>query len=215
MQSALEALYKSRDKIIVGWNPEPGVQVTTYNIYVGLAPVLSSLTRFITGVPPYRSDNPQTLKKVTWEVTLSSVQTALGITTDFTNTLLYFSLTYSVGATESLVANSTLVEVSPVGFGPLTRNSDNMAYESFNFGFSSDIQRWVKMASTATGAVIFTPSDFDKPNITTLYTYDTTNLKTTLSYPSDQTVAGSLAKLTTYTYVGSQLTKVVVTDSTV
>ena len=217
MQTAIEALWKSKEKILMGWTPEPVAGITSYNIYVGLAPVLSSLTILQTNVPPYRSENsPATLKKVSWEVTINSVRTVLGLApdVDFSNTLFYFAITY-LNPTESDITRSILVSVPPVGIGALTRNSDVPTFERFIFGFSGDSQKWVKAAVTSTGAIIMAPSDFDKANITTEYTYDTTNVKTMKSYPSDQTVAGSPAKLTTYTWVGSQVTKIVVTDSTV
>jgi predicted membrane-bound spermidine synthase len=81
--------------------------------------------------------------------------------------------------------------------------------------FNDDVQRWVKTAGSSSGAIITDTADFYKASITTVYTYDGTNLSSTKSYLSDATAAGSAAKLTTYSYSGSQLTKVVVTDSTV
>jgi len=217
MQTALEALWKSKEKIMVGWTPEP-VSVSSYSVYVGLAPVLSSLTLLQSGISPYRSDVPQALKKVACEIQISSVRTALGLSSevDFSNTLFYFAITYfDMTPTESAIADSVLVTVPPTGIVARTRNADNLAFESYGLGFSDDLQRWVKLAATSTGATIMSPSDFHKANITTLYTYDGTNVATIKAYPSDMTVAGSPAKLTTYEYSGSQVTKISVTDSTV
>lgn len=218
MQSALEALWKSNEKLIVGWTPEPGVQVSSYNIYVGLAPVLTSLTKVQERVSPYASDTPQTKGKVTANVLIADVRTALGLSSDinFGNKLFYFAITYlDSAAVESAIADSVLVTVPPVGIVSRARNSDNLTYESYNLGFSDDSQHWVKMAATGMGAAIISQSDFHKANITTEYTYDGTNLSTVKAYPSDQTVPGSPAKLTTYEYSGSQVTKMTVTDSTV
>ena len=218
MQSTLEALWKSKERLIAGWIPEPGVTVSSYNIYAGLAPVLSSLTKIQERVSPYVSETPQTRGKVTAYIEISDVRSLLGLpaSIDFSNTLFYYAITYldSAGA-ESPIADSILVTVPPVGIGAKTRNSDNMTYESYNFGFSDDLQRWIKIATTDMGASIVSQSDYHIANITTEYTYDGTNLLTMKAYPSDQTLAGSPAKLTTYEYSGSQLTKTVVTDSTV
>ena len=52
-------------------------------------------------------------------------------------------------------------------------------------------------------------------NTVTEYTYDGTNVATIKTYLSDSTTAGSPAKLVSYQYSGSQITKVTVTDSTV
>jgi hypothetical protein len=218
MQTAFEALWKSKEKMMAGWSPEPTVQVSSYNIYIGLAPVLSSLTLLKSGVSPYRSDVPQALKKVAVELQIAEVRTALGLSTtiDFSNTLFYFAITYLDSAmVESAIADSILVTVPPVGIGSRERNADNQVYESYNFGFCDQSQKWVKIAATTSGAILTSSSDFYSANITTEYTYDGTNVATIKTYPSDMTVAGSPAKLTSYSYSGSQVTKVVVSDSTV
>jgi hypothetical protein len=213
----MEVLYKSREKLTAAWNSEPSIEVLSYNVYVGVVPVLTSLTLLKEGVPAYLSDTIGSLKKVACEVNITEVRTVLGLasTVDFSSRVFYFAITYVDALGESAIADSILVELHPQGIGPKTRNCDNPMYERFCFGFCDDIQKWIKLQSTINGGLIISPSDFHKANITTEYTYDGTNLATMKSYPSDMTAAGAPAKLTAYSYTGSAVTKVIVTDSTV
>ena len=217
MITALEPLWKSKDKMMAGWTPEP-IAVSSYNIYVGLAPVLSSLTLLKNNISPYRSDVPQALKKVACEILVSDVRTVLGLSSsiDFSNTVFYFAITYlNLLGAESAIADSILVTVPPVGIGPKTRGSDDKSIERYVFGFSDDIQKWVKLVATPQGALMTSTSSLYALNTVTEYTYDGTNVETMKTYSSDMTASGSPAKLTSYEYSGSQVTKVTMTDSTV
>lgn len=213
MNSFIEPLYKAQDLITFGWNREAGA--VSYKVYVGLFP--GSLVLLGGDIPDVASSQPVGRGKVLYDADIADVRTELSLasTVSFLNKVFYFAITYvdSLGA-ESALADSTVVEVPPVGITPKTMKDDPTIRRQ-GFVYSSDALRWVKMAGSSDGAVITDPSDFYKANVTTEYTYDGTNVDTVKSYLSDATTAGSPAKLTTYTYSGSLVTKIEITDSTV
>jgi len=217
MVSFIEALYKSPQSILFGWKKEPTAGPSdTYNVYVGITSAPALLTKLASGIPNIPDKAPATQGKVAYKALIGSVVTLLSLpaTTDFSNKLFYFAITVVINGSESLIANSTIVAVPPVGIVSKYMK-DDPTINRHMFAFSDDIQRWVKAAGSPSGAVITDAADFYKSNITTVYTYDGTNLATMKSYLSDATTSGSWAKLTTYTYSGSQLIKIVVTDATV
>lgn len=213
MNSFIEPLYKAVNVIKFGWNRESGA--VSYNIYVGQ--ISGSLSLIYSDIPDITSRQPIGLGKVIYDAVIEDVRTTLSLvnTVDFGNRAFFFAITYvdSVGS-ESAIADSRVVEVFPVGIIPKTMK-DDPTVARHSYVFSEDILRWVKMAGSSSGALVTSESGLYKDNITTDYTYDGTNLLTEKAYLSDATIAGSPAKLTAYTYSGSQLTKVVVTDSTV
>lgn len=213
MNSFIEPLYKAVNLIKFGWSRE--TDAVSYNIYVGQ--ISGSLSLIYSGIPDIASQQPVGLGKVVYDVTIEDVRTILSLasTVDFGNKVLYFAITYvdSVGS-ESALADSRIVKVPPVGIIPKTMK-DDPTINRHPYVYSDELLRWVKVAGSSSGAMITSDSGFYKDNITTDYTYDGTNLSTEKSYLSDATTVGSPAKLTTYTYSGSQLIKVTVTDSTV
>jgi hypothetical protein len=213
MQSFIEALYKSGDRIDFGWKPEPGAY--GYRMYVGLSSL--GMTLLYTDISAQASESSKDRGKVSYPAMLSDVRAILGLTTQtFADTVFYFAITYqnSAGSWSSL-GDSTIVEVPPVGItGKYMK--DDPSINRHIYLFAPDIQKWVKATGTSTGGMVVDTADYYKSNITTEYTYvDGTNVATTKSYPSDATASGSPAKLTTYTWSGSQVIKVSVTDSTV
>lgn len=215
MNSFIEPLYKSLNIIKFGWNRESGA--VSYNVYVGTLPGAAALSKLVENLPDSASQEPVGRGKVVYDALIEDVRALLSLasTVNFGNKIFYFAITYmdSVGA-ESAIADSTVVEVPPTGITPKGMK-DDPTMRRHGFVFSDDALRWVKMAGSSRGAVITDPSDYYKTNITTEYTYDGTNVGTTKSYLSDATAVGSPAKLTTYTYSGSQVTKIEITDSTV
>lgn len=212
MITFIEPLYKTGDYIDFGWNPEPGA--TAYRMYVGLAS--GSMSLVYDNIGPDRSERAADRGKVPYRAEIADVLTAAGLTTgSFLDTVFWFAITYknSVGAW-SVLSDSTPVEVPPVGITPRFMR-DDPTINRHNFVFSHDLQKWVKGAGTSSGALVVDTADFYKSNLTTEYTYDGTNVATVKSYSSDTSVAGSPAKLTTYMYTGSQVTKISITDSTV
>ena len=216
MITFIEPLYKGDNKIQFGWNPEPALGVASYNIYVGQVP--GTLTKFVTGISTRVSDNPINLKKVAYDVTIESVRTALSLpaTSDFSNLVLYFAITYTdIAGADSPIGDSRVVEVPPVGILGKYKKEDPTSNRNI-FGFSEEAQRWVKVAVSAGGALLVNSSDIFVPNVTTAYTRDSTGqVLTAKTYWSDRTTAGSPAKLFTYSYTGASVSKVTVTDSTV
>lgn len=211
MVSSIEPLYKSVNAIKFGWARESGA--VSYNIYVGK--VESPLTLLVSNIADVPSEQALARGKVYYEVAIADVRTTLSLaaTVDFSNTVFFFAITYvNSGGAESSLSDSTIVEVPPVGIisKPM---KDDPTIRRHPFVFSDGLQRWVKQVGSASGAMVVDTSDYYKTNITTEYTYDGTNLKTALSYLSDATT-GSPAKLTTYTYSGSQVTKMEITDTT-
>jgi len=218
MNSFIEPLNKTADKIQFGWKSESPTGVTSYNIYAGQVPAAASLTKLVSGIAPQTSNEPGSYKKVTYDVTIDSVRTLLGIPTTFSfaNLLLYFAITYvdSYG-TESAIADSVVVEVPPVGIYGKTMKEDPTQNRHI-YGFSDELQRWIKGASTGRGALIVDTSDYFKANMITQYTRDSSgNVLTALSYFGDRTTAGSPAKLVTYDYTSGYVSMVTVSDSTV
>lgn len=212
MISYIEPLYKTKNIVKFGWNRESGA--VSYKIYVGLSSV--SLSVLYSDIPDIPTKQPTGHGKIVYDVLIEDVRTTLSLlsSVDFTNKVFYFAITYvnSVGA-ESALADSTIVEVPPVGI--ITKlMKDDPTINRHGYVFTDSTQRWVKMAGSSRGATITDPCDYYKTNITTEYTYDGTNVKTIKSYLSDATT-GFPAKLTTYTYSGSLVTKIEITDSTV
>jgi len=214
MISVIEALYKNKDKIDFGWKPEPGA--VSYNVYVGLAPgVMVSLA---TGIPSIPSDMARFLGKIPYSAQIADVRTALSLaaTVDFSTRVFYFAIVYTNAlSVTSTLADSTIVEVPPPGIVSKAMKDDPSINRHIYF-FSPEDQNWVKAVGSSSGALVVETADFFKSNITTVYTYDGTNLSTIKSYPSDATVTGYPAKLTTYTYnVGGLVSKIQITDSTI
>jgi hypothetical protein len=216
MISFIEPIYKTKTSIQFGWKREPGAKA--YRIYVGLGPATSLLallpTPEISDIP---DNTPATMGKVTYKVEIADVQALLSLpaTWDFSNKAYYFAITFqNTAGSWSAIADSTIVEVPPVGI-TVRQMKDDPTINRHDFVFSSEVQRWTKMAGSTAGAVITDSADFFKSNITMEYTWDGTNLAALKSYPSDATSAGMPAKLTTYTYTGSTLNKVSITDSTI
>lgn len=216
MNNRIEPLYKSISQIEFGWAKESG-DVVSYNIYVGIAGIVSAMTSLDTGIPNTTSELPQYRGKVAYKADIADVRSALSLSSDvdFSNIVLYWAITTvdSAGG-ESSLANSTILAVYPVGIDPKLQKDDH-SIDRHIYGFSDSLIRWSKLAASGSGALITDGADYYKANITSEYTYDGTNLKTIRSYPSDQTSSGSPAKLTTYEYSGSQMTKATITDSTV
>lgn len=215
MITFVEALYKANENLKLGWNPEPGRVAASYRLYVGLTSAAASLTQLLSYVSAQSSPLPGERGKVTVDVPIASVRTALGLplTVDFSNILLYWAITYLDSAgVES--AKSTVIEIPPVGI--TTRYmKDDPSINRHMWGFSDENYRWVKIAASSNGGLVTSASNYYLPNTITEYTYDGTNMATTKTYLSDRTTAGSPAKLVSYTYSGSQVTRIAITDSTV
>jgi len=214
MISFIEPYYKSAGKIDFVWSPEQGA--ASYNMYVGLSS--TALVSLYTGIPTTPSRDSRTIGKVYMPCLIEEVRTALSLADSITfagSTVFYFAITYvnSLGV-ESSLSDSRIVKVTPVGI-TIDTMKDDPTSNRHCFVFSQDLQRWIKMAGTSTGSLVVDSSPFYSANITTVYTYDGTNVSTIKSYPSDATTTGSYAKLTTYTYAGSQISKITITDSTV
>lgn len=223
MQTAIEALYKSKNKIQFGWNPEPLnpptlTQIQSYKVYVGLAPVTGSLQKLAENISPQESALPGTRGKVTYTAQIADVRALLSMPAadDFTNRVLYWAITYvDQNGSESATANSEIVTVFPVGIEPKLRKDDPTTYRQI-FGFSDEELRWVKAAASSKGAIIVDTSDYFKANITTEYTYTGGgDVSTAKSYLTDRTAPGSPATLTVNEYSGGNLVKQIIMDSTV
>jgi hypothetical protein len=216
MNSFIEPLNKTADKIQFGWKQEAPTGVSYYKLYVGQVP--GTLTLLASNIGPQGSNEPGSYKKVTYDVTIEAVRTLLSIpaTFSFANLLLYFAITYvnSAGA-ESSISDSTVVEVPPVGIYGKTMKEDPTMNRHI-YGFSDELQRWIKTAATASGGLIVDTSDFYKANMITEYTRDSSgNVLTAKSYFGDRTTTGSPAKLTTYDYTGGFVSKMIISDATV
>lgn len=216
MNTFIEVLDKSASQITFGWKPEAVTGITGYNVYVGQVDIPGSMVLVASNVAPQPSNAPETYKKVVSIVTATAVQTALSLpaTSNFSNLLLYFTITY-LTPTESPIANSIIVEVPPVGILGKTRKEDPTANRHI-FGFSDELQRWIKLAATGSGALIVGSNSYYNANMVTAYTRDASgNILTEKAYFADRTTAGSPAKLTTYSYSGGYVSKITVSDSTV
>lgn len=218
MNTFVEVLNKSATKLELAWKPESTSGISGYNVYVGQTAIAASLVKVISNVSPLPSNEPGSYKKVVSFVTANVVQTALGLSTDFnfSNLILYCAITYIDNyGIESSIGDSTIVEIPPVGILGKTMKEDPTQNRHV-YGFSDELQRWIKTSASSKGAVIVDASDYFKANMTSEYTRDASgNILTVKSYFSDRTTSGSPAKLTTYTYDGAYVSKVVVTDSTV
>jgi hypothetical protein len=215
MVTFIEPLFKSSASIKFGWNPEPGVAVSSYNIYVGKVP--GTLTKIVSGINPRVSNDTPAYKKIVYDVPIALVISTLSLsaTVTFDTLDLYWAITYvdSLGS-ESSITDSTIVEVPPVGITGKTQREDPTSNRHI-FGFSDQLQKWIKAASSSSGAIIVSSSGYYQDNITTATTYDASGRPLIEKfYRSDMTEVGAPAKLATYTY-GSGTSLKVVTDSTV
>lgn len=212
MDNVIQALYKDKDQIKFGWNKETGA--VSYNVYVGIYE--SSLSLLESGIKDVSSEKSESRGKVVYYAQIADVRStlSLGSTSDFSNSVLYFTITYVDSAgSESSLNDSIIVEVPPVGIisKPM---KDDPTIRRHPFVFSENEQRWVKQIGSDSGAQIADLSDYYKMNITTDLAYDGTNISTMLSYLSDAS-SGAPAKLTTYSYSGGLVSKIAITDSTV
>jgi len=218
MKTFPEASYKSSDLLTLAWKPEPGVAVSDYDLYVGqVGDSTGNLSLLASGVASSPASDPQysMVNKVYYDVPIATVQSTLGISSDldFEDLVLYFALSYTNPSGTTVF--SKIVEVPPVGITGKLQKEDP-AINRHIFGFSDELQRWIKSAATGNGALIVDSNDFYKDNITTEYSWTIDgSMATTLSYFSDRTTTGSPAKLTTYDYTNGHLLRIAVTDSTV
>lgn len=223
MQTVVEALYKSNNKIRFGWNSEPLnpptlTRIQSYKIYGGLAGVVGSLQKLAENISPQTSELPATRGKVVYDALIADVRTLLSLSADmnFNNIVLYWAVTLvDQNGVESTLADSNIAEIFPVGIEPKLRKDDPTSYRQI-FGFSDEELRWIKTAASSRGAIIVDTSDFFKANIITEYTYTGTgDVSTSKSYLADRTAPGSSAKLTINDYSGANLIKSTILDSTV
>ena len=217
MANSVDALSKSVDKLILAWTPEKGVVGTqSYNLYVGLVDISTSLVSLATGISSVMSQKPGEVGKIAYVAEIADVRAALSLadTVTFANTQFFFAVTFVLDGVESTLADSPISGIPPVGIITKYRKYDPGANRHM-YGFSEDAWRWVKLMSSSGGALITDSNAFYALNTVTEYTYDGTNVSSMKTFLSDQTAAGSPAKLTTYEYSGSQVSKVTVTDSTV
>src|SRR5271157_5364802 len=109
---------------------------------------------------------------------------------------------------------SNIVNIPPVGISAKTMREDPTINEHV-WGFSDDLQQWIKITSTSNGGIILSASDFYQDNITSAYTYDSSgNVLTELAYRSDMTINGAPAKLITYLYNSNNLVTKLISDTT-
>jgi len=220
MVTFIEPLYKDIDKIVFGWNPE-SASVSSYNVYVGLAPATGSLN-LLANTGKQASQSPATRGKVVYEALIANVRTLLSLPShwDFSNRVFYWAITYldSVG-TESPIADSRIVTVPPTGILGKEMKEDPTINRHL-YAFSDESQRWIKIAGSRSGGVAVNSCDFYLINSTTEYTYDGSGKTLTeKTYLTDGTISGSSAKLKTYEYGDSSNptlpTKIIISDSTV
>lgn len=222
MVTFIEPLWKDPLKITFGWNPEPNVTVSSYNVYCGLTPTIGTLAALATGVGPTVSQYSATRGKVVYNAAIADVQTLLSIasTKTFANTVFYFAITYlDENLSESSLADSTIVTVYPVGIDTKQMKEDPSINRHI-YSFSDEDQRWIKTAGSNRGGVAVDNNEFYLINTISEYTYDasgnTTQIKT---YLTDSTIAGSPAKLKLFEYNDganpTSPTKITVMDSTV
>lgn len=218
MRTFIEPLYKDINKITFGWNPEPNIVVSSYSVYVGLAP--ASMVSLITGIRPDRSQQPPTRGKIVYEAPIEDIRSVLGLSVskDFSNTLFFFAITYVDANGEiSNLDDSRKVEVPPVGI--LGREmKEDPSINRHGYVFSDSAQRWIKMAGSARGGVAVSSSDFYLVNTVTEFKYDSSSrVIQEKTYLTDSSVVGSPAKLKLYEYVGTstQPSRIIITDSTV
>lgn len=217
MNTFIEVLYKAADKITFGWTPEAPEGILGYKVYVGQVAIAGSMTLIADDVSPQPSNSSQSYRKVTVDITAALVQSTLGLpaTLDFSNLILYFAITFVDSTGESPLADSLIVEVPPVGITGRTMREDPSVNRHL-YGFSDEMQRWIKAASSSKGALIVDNNDFYRSNVITEYTRDTSgNVLTEKAYFADRTVSGSPAKLITYAYASGFISKVTISDSTV
>ena len=213
MNSFVESIYKTPNTVTLGWAREAGAD--TYKLYVSSVATVASMVLLAQNIPDVPHEQPTGRGKVVYPVSISSVQAALSLasTLTFANTAFYFAITYVSGGVESSLNNSTIVEVLPVGV-TVKFMKDDPAINRHGYVFSDEDYKWYKMSGSTKGALAVDVSDYYKVNITSDFTYDGTNISTIKSYLSDATT-GSPAKLTSYTYGGGLVTKIVISDSTV
>ena len=218
MNSFVEVLDKSANTLLLGWRPEATTGISGYNVYVGQVPIAESMKLIAENVAPQLSNEPGSYKKVTASISASAVATALGlsVTSNFSNLLLYFTITYiDMSLTESSIGDSIIVEVPPVGVMIKTMKEDPTANRHI-YGFSEELQKWIKAMSSSSGALITDACNLYRANTITEYTRDASgNVLTEKVYFSDRTAAGSPAKLITYDYTGLYVGRVSIVDSTV
>jgi hypothetical protein len=176
-----------------------------------------AITPLAVGIANVPDNVPATRYLISYTAQAADVRALLSLpaSIDFSNHLFYFTITFvNSSNVESPLSGSIIVEVPPVGITVKTMR-DDPSINRHGYVFSDSLQKWTKMIGSSDGATITDTADFYKMNLTTVFTWDGTNVSTVKSYPSDATLAGMPAKLTTYFYSGSTLNMIQITDSTV
>jgi len=210
----IEPLVKSPDKIQFGWKPVDSAD--TYKVYASQTSDPTGMT-LLAEVSNQVSRLPTGLGMGVYDAEIADVQSALSLSSDldFSNTILYFAVTYVSGGVEDPISASEVVEVPPVGVTPKVMK-DDPSIRRQGMVFSDSLQRWTKMMGSGAGAVVTDSCPLYAANTVSEFTYDGSgNVLTEKTYLSDRTSAGSPAKLKTYEYTGSDITKITITDSTV
>lgn len=218
MNSVLQAVRKTPDYIEFAWNPEDGASPQSYKIYAGKTPDSATMSLLATvSSSAVQAYYPTALGKVYYKAEIATVRTALTIssTLDFSNLLLYYTMTYVEGGVESNIALSTVISVPPVGINS-REMKDDPTINRHPYVWADGDQRWYKQAGSGWGGVAVDSAAFYKINEIQEYTRDASgNPLTMKAYLSDATLPGSYAKLVTYDYTGGYVSKITVTDSTV
>ena len=222
MNTKIEAIRKTQDFIVFAWNPEDDATPSSYTVYVSTIPNSVSMVSLAANVSPQITKNVAAgLNKIPYQANIADVRTALSLasTNNFTNTLLYFTITYTENGSESAIADSVIVEVPPVGIVRPTGVDDPTANRNI-FLWSDEIQKWHKAAGSSRGGIATGDSIYYQVNETQEWTYDSSgNPLTAKAYLSDATASGSYAKSVAYEYSDTtnptKPTKIIVTDSTV
>lgn len=215
----LRVSIKNSDLLETFWTPDTGVDY--YKVYVSKVDATAGFALVKLNVANQPSSEIQYKSKIHTRITIAEVRTALGdatLTFDG-STVYYFRITTVAGGVETAVGSSTTKQVFPEGIND-QKGVDNEATNAQDYGFSFELQRWIRSAATKYGATNTFENPFYADNVTVDKTYTTvsaTNVVATELWYISGTPAGGRAKLVTYTYTGAVTSpsKIVWSDSVV
>lgn len=214
----LRVSLKSSDLIETYWTMDSGVD--SYKVYVSKVDATAGFVLVKTNIANQPSSEIQYKGKIHTRITIAEVRTALiDPTLVFDgSTVYYFRITTVTTGIETALGSSITKQVFPEGIND-QKGVDNEATNAQDYGFSFELQRWVRAAGTKFGASNTFENPLHADNLTVDKTYAivaATNVVATELWYFTGTPTGGRAKLVTYTYGAIALpTKVVWSDSVV
>lgn len=210
----LQVQDKSEGKLVLFFDRLAG-DVESVNVYVSLTDVTGNFFKVkskIANIP----QRPVGDERVVFSITKEEVQ---GVDASYSNVsfstspLFFRATSINSAGDESALAAALSKSVGVVGV-TFSYIKDNPSSNAHVYGFSSSVNGWSRMATSPSGAVSVSQTQYNEDNYVIERTFNGTEVETELIYKASDP-SGAYAKLVTYTgpWVGGVPTKTEYSDS--